>query len=169
MERQYITTNIPVHLSVHMISTNSGVYIGQSNVVVGVSHSSKSNTGFGSVDSHNFVYKNVGIVYDSDVIDTAIDDRDVKILANTGTSVEGNTNIFFHSLGVATMTQNAGVFIGNTRIAGLDTHEKDNVGFGKVYGHQNVHQSNIGINYDPDEVDIPINDQDIKWGTYTNK
>ena len=119
--------------------------------------------------SRNYVYKNSGIVFDRDYIDTAIDDRDVKILVDTAPDEGAVTNIAFESMAVATMTQNAGVFIGDTRISGLDSHSKDNVGFGKVYGNQSVHHSNLGINYDPDLMDTPINDQDIKSGVNTNK
>ncbi|MCF8565144.1 hypothetical protein LLE49_10500 [Alicyclobacillus tolerans] len=169
MESKHVTTTIPVQVSVHTISTNSGVYVGQRNVMTGLSQSSKSNTGFGTIGSRNYVYKNSGIVFDQDYIDTAIDDRDVKILVDTAPDESAVTNIVFESMAVATMTQNAGVFIGDTRISGLDSHSKDNVGFGKVYGNQSVHHSNLGINYDPDLMDTPINDQDIKSGVNTNK
>lgn len=169
MEPQHVAISIPINLQIHTISTNSMVNIGQQNITVGVSHSSKENTGFGSVSGErNFVCRTNGFVYDPDYIDHAVDDRDVKVLANFAPTVRGNTNILFQSMAVNTMTQNAGVFIGESRVAGFDSHEKDNIGYGKTYGHGNVHSGNVGMNYDPDQIDMIINDQDLKMGVSTN-
>lgn len=162
---------LPISLQVTTISGNSGVYIGHYNVVFGLSRHSKSNSGFGSIGSHNAVFRNVNIVYDPDVIDTPIDDRDVHIYAPVHTHAPGQqvTNVGFDTINVATITQNSGIFVGDVTITGLDSHEKENVGSGTVYGNQNVEFENINCVYDSDVIDTPINDQDMKAGVFITR
>ncbi|MCF8568072.1 hypothetical protein LLE49_25435 [Alicyclobacillus tolerans] len=153
----------PVMLCVGTITGNSGVYISERNVVFGISSHSKSNNGFGSIDSNNLLHRNINLVYDSDFIDTPIDDRDVKIYSDNQTpSNPKMTQVAFDSINVATMSQNSGIFVGDVKITGLDSHSKQNSAQGTTYGHKNVEMQNLNYVYDSDTIDTPIQDQDFK-------
>lgn len=160
---------LPITMNVHIVSGNSGIYISQHNVVFGVNSHSKSNTGFGTIGSHNALYQNFNLVYDPDVIDTPIDDRDINIYAAHPSVHPQVTNIGFDTMNVNTITQNSGIFVGDVKITGMDSHEKDNIGNGKVYGNQNVQFQNVNCNYDSDVIDTTINDQDMKAGVFINR
>ncbi|MDQ0188825.1 hypothetical protein JI721_12500 [Alicyclobacillus cycloheptanicus] len=153
----------PILVCVGTIAENSGVYIADRNVVFGISSHSKSNNGFGRVDSHNLLYRNVNIVYDSDLIDTPIDDRDVKIYQNqTSASGSRETHVGFDSVNVATITNNSGIYVGDMKITGFDAHSKTNNGLGAISGNRNGEMKNLNYVYDSDVIDAPIHDQDIK-------
>lgn len=160
---------LPINLTVHTVSGNSGLYIAQHNVVFGISSHSKSNEGFGSVGSHNAVFRNVNLVYDPDVIDTPIDDRDVNVYAPQEVAQPQVANIGFDTINVATITQNSGIFVGDVKITGLDSHEKENLGNSKIYGNQNAEFQNFNCTYDSDVIDTPINDQDMKAGVFISR
>jgi hypothetical protein len=153
----------PIYVYVGSISDNSGVYISEKNVVMGVSSHSKSNSGFGSIESKNLVHGNVSIVYDGDWIDTPIDDRDVKIYQEVyQTPAPKISQVAFDSINVATISQNSGVFVGDVAITGLDGHSKENSAQGSTDGHQNIEMKNFNYVYDPDFIDTPIQDGDVK-------
>lgn len=159
--------NYKVQLQVNVISGNSGVYFGNTNVIFGLSNHSKSNTGFGGVGSQNKMYQNLGIVYDPDWIDTPIDDRDVHVYApHHDHSAESVMNAKVDSINVQTVTQNSGIFVGDADITGLDSHEKNNTGFGFLYGNQNLEAGNVNITYDSDVIDMPIDDRDNKSAVF---
>lgn len=160
-------THWPVNVSVKSMSQNSLLVFGQHNVVYGLSSHQKSNIGFGSVGSHNLILYNVSFVYDPDGVDTPIDDRDINIYApvHPDTAVPVS-NIGFESIQVNAMTQNSAIFVGDTKLTGMDTHEKDNVGYGWVFGNGNVEMGNMNVNYDPDGVDTVIGDQDMKSSVF---
>lgn len=102
-------------------------------------------------------------VYDPDVIDTPIDDRDVKIYQQTaGAATQGITQIGFQTMNVATVTQNAGIFVGDVKITGFDSHSKSNNGQGAANGNQNLFLENMNITFDSDAIDTPIDDRDAK-------
>ncbi|GMA65308.1 hypothetical protein NZD89_07660 [Alicyclobacillus fastidiosus] len=153
----------PVIVNVGTITSNSGVYISEQNLVCGISSHSKSNNGLGSIGSSNLLRGNISLVYDSDFIDTPIDDRDVKIYQeNQTSSTAETTQVGFDSINVATMAQNSGIFVGDVKITGLDAHSKQNNATGTTYGHRNVDMQNLNYVYDSDAIDTPIYDQDIK-------
>lgn len=157
------TVQIPVMISVGIITGNSGVYISSQNVLLGSSTHSKSNIAMDSGGSGNFVYHNLNYVYDPDVIDTPIDDRDVKIYQQTGGgNGQYHTHIGFETMNVTTISQNSGVFVGDVKISGYDTHLKTNQGQGATNGNQNVMFENMNITYDSDVIDATIDDRDVK-------
>lgn len=156
---------IPIVLNIRNISSNSGVYVAAQNIMHGLSTHSKTNTGFGSTGSRSRVQGNIAFVYDPDVIDTPIDDRDVHMVQyrNQHPNI---ANVGFQSVNVATAMQNAGVFIGQTHMTGWDTHQKINYGQGPQYGEGNQFLWNSSFTYDPDNLDTWINDQDVKTGLF---
>lgn len=154
---------VPIMVCIGMVSGNSAVYIAERNVVLGVSSHSKTNNGFGSIDSNNILRGNLNLVYDCDVVDTPIDDRDVKIFQNNHHPSDSKvTQVAFGSINVATMTQNSGVFVGDVQITGLDAHTKQNMSQGSTYGNSNIETHNFNYLHDSDVMDTPIQDQDFK-------
>lgn len=149
-------------VKVGAISDNSGVYISNQNVILGISNHSKTNSGIGSIDSHNALLGNLSIVYDNDGIDTPIDDRDVKIYQSQPDASEKMTQIAFDSIQVLSISQNSGVFVGDVKITGLDSHAKQNLARGATSGNQNVEAKNVNYIEDADFVDGVIFDQDFK-------
>src|SRR5579875_1436220 len=125
--------NFPVNLQVGSVQSCSGVFIGAQNVTYGWSSHSKSNVGFGSVQSSNLIYRNFTVLQDQDSIDTPIDDRDVHVFTQTHRKPQ-ITNIGFQSMNVDSMAQNAGVFVGDSNLTGWDTHQKSNTGSGAISG-----------------------------------
>ncbi|MFB5188877.1 hypothetical protein [Alicyclobacillus fastidiosus] len=153
----------PVMINVGTITSGSGVYVAQRNLVLGVSSHVKSNNGLGTIGSNNLLRGNISVVYDSDFIDTPIDDRDIKIYQeNQTSSTTETTQVGFDSINVATLSQNSGIFVGDVKVTGLDAHSKQNNATGTTYGHRNVDMQNLNYVYDSDAIDTPIHDQDIK-------
>lgn len=153
--------NQAVQLTIQTVSGNAGVYFGNQNVSVGVSSHSKSNQAIGSLGTHNHVHHNVNIVHDPDIVDTPIDDRDIHIYAPRS-SQPNLLNTRVDSITCQTITQNAGIFMGETRINGLDSHEKQNLAYGQTYGNRNLAHGNVNVMSDPDWVDALIDDRDNK-------
>lgn len=140
---------------------NSTFSAGGLNVANGWSSHSKENSVI-KVNAHGVnLYKNVSIIYDSDVMDTYIDDRDLKI-TNGGTN-SGYTNIDLEKVDVLNMYNNSGLFVGNSLINGMDSHEKENNAIGPIKGHENQSFYNTNIMDDRDVLDTPIYDNDFKW------
>ncbi|WP_231493481.1 hypothetical protein [Alicyclobacillus macrosporangiidus] len=152
---------LPVSIQVRIVQNSSGVYVGGRNVVYGLSAHSKSNAGFGTLHSSNLVYRNLTLVYDPDVLDTPIDDRDVHVFAQHQRR-PAMTHIGFQSLNVNAMQQNSAVFVGDANITGFDQHQKTNKGSGDTNGHYNGSVCNVYVNFDVDAIDTPIGDQDMK-------
>ncbi|MFB5188878.1 hypothetical protein [Alicyclobacillus fastidiosus] len=78
--------------------------------------------------------------------------------------------ISFRTMNVNAPAQNAGVFIGDISIPGLDANQKVNSAHGAIYGFYNIESSTVNVTADGHEfVDGVINDQDIKpvWGVNT--
>ncbi|WDL96854.1 hypothetical protein [Alicyclobacillus sp. ALC3] len=159
--------NQSINLTIQTISGNAGVYFGNQNISVGVSSHSKSNNAVGSVNGGSHFFKNLSVVYDPDVIDTPIDDRDVRIFAPQQTA-SNVLNAQIDGINIATVNQNAGVFIGETTITGFDSHEKDNYGFAPSYGNHIYSHANSSLVYDPDIVDALIDDRDVKSGVFVS-
>jgi hypothetical protein len=157
-----LTVNGSIH--VNTIQRNSGIFIGEHNTATGWSAHGKTNSAFGPVGHANFIFKNLSLVIDPDLIDTPIDDRDQHLwLENSADGqVSANSNIQIETVNVNAMVQNAGIFMGNTCINGMEAHEKDNYGAGEVYGANNLSVGNLNHNFDPDLIDAVINDQDNK-------
>lgn len=163
-------TLLPVSIQVHNLTGNSAIFVGKQNIASGYSTHSKTNAGFGSIASRNHVMNNITFVYDPDWIDTPIDDRDVHVLTPqpTGAGV-GDFRVGVHSVNVATMNQNSGVFLGTANITGFESHQKANLGFGHTYGDWNQQARNRNVAYDPDWIDTPIFDQDNKQGVFWSR
>lgn len=159
---------LPVNIQIHTVSGSSGIYFGGQIVVSGISSHSKSNAGLGAIGSSNTLYRNFSYVYDPDIIDTQIDDRDTHIF-NPQTAPNVPTQIGVGAVSVNTMTQNSGVFMGTTNITGMDSHEKQNFGSGHIWGNWNLETGNQSISMDSDTVDAWIQDQDYKAGVFLNR
>ncbi|GGJ10650.1 hypothetical protein GCM10010885_19830 [Alicyclobacillus cellulosilyticus] len=159
------SATLPVSIQVQNMQSCSGVLVGGQNIVYGWSAHSKSNAGFGTLESSNLVYKLLTLVSDPDTLDTPIDDRDVHVFTKVYRSPPV-THIGLHALNVNMMQQNAGVFVGDADINGWDQHQKTNKGHGDTYGHHNGQVRNVQVNFDPDVVDTPVADQDMKAGVF---
>jgi hypothetical protein len=151
-------------IRVNTIQRNSGIFIGEHNTAIGWSAHGKSNTAFGSIGQANVIAYNFALLLDPDLIDTPIDDRDQHLLYedSAGETAGANPNIHINAVNVNAMSQNAGIFMGNTQINGMEAHGKGNSGAGDVYGANNLSVGNVNQNYDPDLIDAIINDQDNK-------
>ena len=161
------TTNLPsVNIHVGNVSGNSGIYIGGTLTVFGLSSHSKTNSGFGSIGDSNTFYRCVSVVYDPDLVDTPIDDRDIHILQQA--PPQGATNIGVQSVWVNTLQQNAGTFIGSTNVTGMDSHQKQNLGSGQVFGNHNVNCASVNMTNDQDYIDGNMLDNDNKAGVFFN-
>lgn len=159
--------NYAVRLTVNTVSGNSGIYFGNTNVIFGVSSHSKRNVGIGDVGSGNYLYRNCGVVYDPDTFDTPIDDRDVHVYApHYDRSASNVLQSHVQSLAVESLNQNAGIFIGDTAITGMDSHEKDNKGTGTIFGNQNLFCRDVNIVFDEDNFDFALDDRDNKSGVF---
>ncbi|WAH35266.1 hypothetical protein [Alicyclobacillus dauci] len=158
----------PININVQVISHCSGIFISDSNVIYGWSSHGKDNIGFGSLDSSNFIKNNATFIFDSDYADTLIDDRDVHAFVQNQKKEPSTQIIGFDKINVNSMQQNSGVFVGQSNINGQDTHEKENVGYGSVYGTNNRSLGNVSVVHDPDLVDGVIHDQDYKQGIFLN-
>lgn len=156
-----------VHLTVQTISGNAGVYFGNQNVSIGVSSHSKSNQAIGSIGTRNHMHHNVSLVYDPDIVDTPIDDRDIHVYAPRYHRNNPNVlNTRVDAISCQTITQNAGIFMGETRVNGFDAHEKQNLAYGQTYGNGNGAQRNVNITWDPDFIDGSIDDRDNKAAVF---
>lgn len=157
----------PLVLTVGSISENSGVYVARQNVAFGISSHRKVNNGLGAIGDGNVLRSNAFVVYDPDAIDTPIDDRDVILYAypaaHPTTAAPDVTNIGFDTINVATISTNSGVFVGDVKIAGLDSHSKTNNAQGSTGGNRNLQMQNVNYVYDADAVDAPMDDRDVKW------
>jgi len=69
---------------------------------------------------------------------------------------------------VGAMQSDAGVFFGQNIQNGWDSHSKQNTAGGSVSGDYNVLPTLMNYVYDPDFIDVPINDQDIKSPTFAH-
>lgn len=147
---------------VHINSMDSSYFsAGGLNVASGWSAHSKENTGIRYNSKGGQLHHNVSIVYDSDLVDAYIDDRDLKV--TNGEHYTGKTTVNLELVDVLNMVQNSGIFVGNSSINGMDSHTKDNFATGPIRGHENKLFYNTNITNDRDLVDTPIQDNDIKY------
>ena len=148
-------------LTIYHLRSSCGVFMG-TNCANGWSAHTKSNSGMGSV-SDGIVSNNINIVFDNDVIDSPIDDRDI-IISNTTCADKNNggtTAINFDSIDAITVTSNSSISIGENCQNGWDSHSKINFGNGSFIG-STLAEGNVNLLVDNDLVDSPINDQDFK-------
>lgn len=148
-------------LTVYNLKSSCGVFMG-TNCATGWSAHSKSNSGMGSA-TDCIVSNNINIVFDNDVIDSPIDDRDLIInnTACSGQNSAGTTAINFDSIDAIAVTGNSSIAIGENSQNGCDSHNKTNSGNGSFVG-STLAQGNINLLVDNDLIDSPINDQDFK-------
>lgn len=162
-----VLANQAIHLTVNTISGNAGIYIGNQNITTGVSGHSKTNNAVGSIESGARFTKNLCVVYDPDMIDTPIDDRDVHVFAPYYDHPAAHVqNARLDTLNSETINQNAGIFFGETAITGFDSHQKSNYGTGPVYGAGLQSTRNVNVIFDRDAVDGVMDDRDIKSGIF---
>jgi|LSQX01.3.fsa_nt_gb hypothetical protein len=148
-------------LTIYHLRSSCGVFMGTNNATSWSAHT-KSNSGLGSV-SDGIVSNNINIVFDNDVIDSPIDDRDI-VISNTTCSDKksgGLTAINFDSIDAITVTSNSSISIGENRQDGWDSHSKMNFGNGSFVG-STLAEGNVSLLVDNDLIDSPINDQDFK-------
>lgn len=158
----------PIHLHVGSIERSSALLVGGCNVVYGLSSHEKSNVGFGEVGSQSWIAQNRVLLYDPDGIDMPVDDRDMHVL-QTRQQAPIDTRIAFQGLGVNSMQQNAGVFVGDAQITGWDQHQKSNKASGDIGGDHNVEIAGLHVNYDADGMDGVFLDSDHKAGTFVRQ
>lgn len=150
------------NIHVQSMDRQSGIFIGENNNAIGWSAHGKANNVIGEIGgSSNFLYENIFILNDPDVIDTPIDDRDINIsIERPETDLTKNFSV--DSVSVNTMQQNCVVAVGESHITGMDANEKVNQSHGSIYGNGNHSVLNHNQNYDLDVMDAIIEDQDIK-------
>ena len=73
-------------------------------------------------------------------------------------------SILFNAINVITLQSHSLVAIGENEQGGWDNHSKNNIGSGSFNGIS-FSTANLTTIIDPDVIDSPINDQDIKPGT----
>ncbi|MDD4570540.1 MAG: hypothetical protein PHE70_10510 [Tepidanaerobacteraceae bacterium] len=147
-------------LTVTSVGPSSGIFIGK-NRAIGWSAHSKSNVGLGSASGE--VSHNINIVYDNDLIDSPIDDRDLIVDNDVCLTPQVNesTDINFDDVNVNSLTDNAIISVGKNKQSGWDAHGKANTGIGPYFGNSFT-SGNVSVIADDDVVDSPINDQDFK-------
>jgi len=69
---------------------------------------------------------------------------------------------------VGAMQSDVGVFFGQNMQNGWDSHSKSNIAGGSSAGDHNVLPTVVNYVFDPDIIDVPINDQDIKSPTFAH-
>ncbi|MCL6445018.1 MAG: hypothetical protein K6T83_16450 [Alicyclobacillus sp.] len=69
---------------------------------------------------------------------------------------------------VGAIQSDAGVFFGQNMQNGWDSHTKSNSAGPSASGTFNVLPAYFNLVYDPDFIDVPINDQDIKSPTFAH-
>ncbi|MCY0900680.1 MAG: hypothetical protein OWU32_00660 [Firmicutes bacterium] len=67
---------------------------------------------------------------------------------------------------VGALANDCGIFIGENMQMGWDSHAKQNTGVGSISGDGNVLTVCFALLYDPDMIDCPIFDNDIKSPAY---
>lgn len=72
-------------------------------------------------------------------------------------------SILFNAINVVSMLSNSVVAVGENMQAGWDSHSKANTGNGSFNG-LGFNTANLVTIIDPDIIDTPINDQDLKPG-----
>jgi hypothetical protein len=70
-------------------------------------------------------------------------------------------SILFNAINVVTVQSHSIVTVGENEQGGWDNHFKSNIGSGSFNGFSII-SANFATIIDPDFVDAPINDQDIK-------
>ncbi|MDD4570541.1 MAG: spore germination protein [Tepidanaerobacteraceae bacterium] len=70
-------------------------------------------------------------------------------------------SILFNAINVLNMQTNSVVTIGENAQTGWDSHGKSNIGNGSFLG-VSLNSANLVTIIDPDIIDAPINDQDVK-------
>lgn len=147
-------------LTVTSVGASSGIFIGK-NCAVGWSAHSKNNTGLGSAGGE--VLHNVNVVYDNDLIDCPIDDRDSIIDNNVCLTPQAteSTDIDLDDINVNSLADNAIISIGRNKQSSWDAHGKANTGSGPYFGNSFT-SGNANLITDNDLIDSPISDQDFK-------
>lgn len=146
-------------ISVYGIEASSGIFMGK-NYAIGWSAHTKVNTGFGDAGNSK-VSNNVNIVFDNDIIDSPIDDRDFIVTDASSPESIDHTAINFNKIDALSLNTNSSISIGENSQMGWDSHGKSNVANGTFFGDSNT-SGNVNIVVDNDLVDSPINDQDFK-------
>jgi hypothetical protein len=152
-------------VNVNTIDTASGIFFG-TNCANGWSSHSKNNYGFGTASDNSYIDKNINVIYDNDMIDSPIDDRDT--IVSNKQSGHGDHKIDFNEINVNALDTNATISVGDNSQNGWDTHSKNNFGQGTFYGN-NLAPNNKNFISDNDLIDTPINDQDYKPSFYSKR
>lgn len=139
-------------LMVNSIDAASAIFFGGTNVANGWSSHSKSNNGFGqSSQSH---HTSLSVIYDQDVIDAPIDDRDHFIIANEKNRAT-SSQISLEDIQVNALEANSSISIGEVSQEGWSSHFKTNSGQGSHKG-VNISEGGQSTIVDNDVVDAPI-------------
>lgn len=152
-------------ICVNQIEDSSGIFIG-TNQAIGWYSYSKSNKGFG--DPKNSCISNVlSVVHDEDVIDMPI--KDVRSI----TLPEGNhplqqSKIDFNSIHANAVLNGSAIDLGNNTQLGWRSSRKNNYGFGKSLGRNQVNQV-ASVIFDDDIVDTPMFNQETSSDESQNR
>jgi len=145
------------YITVQSVGQSSGIFIGRNNAI-GWSAHSKNNQGLGTAKGK--VMQSVNLVYDNDLVDSPIDDRDFIVYNKLYflTEMKETANITFDEINVTSLANNAAVSVGCNKQNNWDAHCKDNTGI----SDGSITCNNINVIEDADIVDSPVNDQYFK-------
>lgn len=156
------TFNFTGNINVQTMERQSGIFIGEQNSAIGWSTHGKENSVIGKISGKsNFLFRNISILIDPDIIDTPIDDRDIHI-ALENSCAEKTTNLNLTSLNVNGMQTGSALFVGKGHVTGMDANQKSNASQGNLNGNKNRLAHNVNITNDQDCIDGMIDDRDIK-------
>ena len=127
---------------------------------MGWSSHSKSNSGLGT--SGDGCRNNLNIVYDNDIIDTPVESRDIFL--NTGGASDDGTGpleIKFDKIDVNALDTQSLIAVGHNSQSAWDSHSKDNLGLGTLYGQPSL-TKNTNTIHDDDIIDAPMISRNIK-------
>ncbi|RKP54362.1 hypothetical protein D7Z26_13475 [Cohnella endophytica] len=147
-------------LVVNNIEDSSGIFIG-TNQAIGWSTYSKSNQGFGSLSDATLSHS-VSIVKDQDVIDTPIEDVRCITMTEAGHPLQ-QCAIDFNSIHANSLNNGSAIDLGDNKQLGWRSSRKNNYGFGKNLGSNQITQV-ANLVFDDDVVDAPIHNE----GTITD-
>ncbi|WP_274362171.1 hypothetical protein [Paenibacillus thermotolerans] len=138
-------------LNVNLVEDGSGIFIG-ANQAIGWSSIGKTNEGFGSLTNAS-LSRSVNVVYDSDVIDTKIDDlRHIQLMEQP---MAQQCAVDFESVNANAVLSGSAIDIGDNKQPGWNNSRKTNYGNGKGIG-RNRYTQIANIVFDDDLVDAPF-------------
>lgn len=144
------------NITVNIITNTAGVFVGPNNQWGWSSHYKETDiiTVRGNNNRARF---NHNTIYDNDISDTHIDDKDIMF---NQTSYNGETILDLNSININNVNDNSGTFAGENNQFGWGAHSKTS-SVNAIRGINNYSSSYYNVIDDRDLIDAFINDPDI--------